>query len=417
MKKVNVMELPTCKRLDILREELEGKKSLQSIRATVSELWNAKPADMKEFSYNINGHKWRGIIYQKRNSLMGTIVSFFDKELFIVRGYPKLRYADETEVKGKHVVCQEKVDGTNLGIFMLPDGTIMGKTRLVPRWDLQTAPAAKRGVSSWKDLFMKVQDGRTYERIQRVLKDGYLVFGELYGALNPTDFIQYSVPIDFKVFDIVDMKTMRFLPWSKTKEITWLNGLRRVKEIWSGELTVKEIERLEFELKKEVKPDGMEGLVAKYYDTDLKDELMAKLKCEEIKEKCWEHARTTIPKSIIRKAIRKVLENYPELEKIEDIEPKVREELLEDVTPELYENSIDRVKAEIRRYLMPTPEDLKDVVKEIMEGLQLAGINLDDKRVVLSTIHRRIGEIDGKVLYRIYQKVKAELKGEKSEMS
>lgn len=75
-------------RLEELRKALKRRRSFQGLRAVVSEVLKAKPADMREFSYNINNHKWKGVIYQKRNSLMGTLICIWDnKQKFIIRGY------------------------------------------------------------------------------------------------------------------------------------------------------------------------------------------------------------------------------------------------------------------------------------------------------------------------------------------
>ena len=82
-------------RMDKLMLELKKKRSIAGIRAAVSEVLQASPADMKEFSHRIGNHRWRGIVYLKRNSLLGSIFSIFDTKLYVVRGYGKIKYSDD----------------------------------------------------------------------------------------------------------------------------------------------------------------------------------------------------------------------------------------------------------------------------------------------------------------------------------
>ena len=397
-------------RLEELRKALKRKKSFQGLRAAVSEILKAKPADMREFSYNINNHKWKGIVYQKRNSLMGTLVCIWDnKQKFIIRGYPKVKYALDSKVVNEHVVCQEKIDGTNLGFFKLPDGTIMMKTRMTARADLNYAFKNKQ--ETWKSLFLKVNDGRTMRRMERLLDEkNYIVFGELYGYLNPCEFIKYTVPIAFKVFDIVDRDTLRFLPPQKTMDTAFYYGIPRVRTLWSGKLTLKEIERIERLLEKEVKPDGMEGWMAKAWIERDRDLYMCKLKCESVREKCWETTpNMTIPRSIIKKAIRKTIENFPNLKTIEAILPFVIEELKEDVEEGLIEKAMGKIKMEIRQFLTPSSEELYKLVKAKLIELKKDGLDIEDKAKALRALAKALGDISGSALFRMYQQALREI--------
>ena len=401
--------LKTAEILTSIRERLKQARSINDIRLIGAEETKCKSDDIRDFHYKINGHDWKGVIYLKRNSMMGSIFSLFDSKPLVIRGYPKIRYASDSSILNKEAVVQMKYDGTNIGLFMLPNGKIMGKTRLTPRWDIQSLQAMKRHVSHWKQLFLKIDNGELLSKIEKLCNDDYIVFGELYGYLNFSEFIQYSVPIAYKVFDVVDMRTLRFLEPRKAQDLCSQYGIPFVEELWYGILTMKEVERIEYEAKQYVTKDGYEGFVAKHFSIIDNDLYFCKLKCEEIKEKSWRISSFGIPSSIIRKAIRKTLENYPHYTRIEEIYPIVREELLEEIEPSLVDKSEGKIRSLIRRLLTPTPEDLKELVKEIMLELQSKGIDLNKKGEVLSILAHRIGDISGGMLYRVYSQVLYEI--------
>jgi len=394
-------------RMNKLLLALKRKRSMQGLRTAVSEVLQAGPGDMKEFSYKIGNHKWRGVIFLKRNSLMGSVVSLFDTKLFVVRGFPKVKYSDDSRVYLKGCVAQEKIDGSNFGIFALPDGTLMAKTRMAVNWD---SPAYKRKDKTWHQLFAMIDNGDLLKRLNELaINRDCVVYGELYGRLNKGDFISYSVDIAFKVFDILDCKKQRFLPPETVSTLCEFYGLPMVKQIWNGILTDKEIQRIEFELQQEVKEDGMEGMVAKTYFTDEDDVYCCKLKCEAVKEKCWEESKPIIPMGVIRKCIRKILENFPELKTIEEIEPHTLEELREDVEEPLIQASMDRIRTQIRRMLTPEDEDLLKLVVNQMKEMQTRGADLSNKGHILSSLAVTLGKINGTTLYRFYQQALREL--------
>jgi len=388
-------------RMDKLMLELKKKRSLKGLRTAVSEVLGAAPGDMKDFSFNIGAHKWRGTIYQKRNSLMGTVVSFFDTKLYVVRGYPKIKYSDDSRVYLRDCVAQEKIDGSNFGIFLLPDGTMMAKTRMVVNWN---NAAYKRKDKTWRQLFEMIDNGDLLRRINElIVNHDCVIYGELYGKLNPGDFVKYSVDIAFKVFDILTRKTNRFLPASEVYRLCEVYEIPHVQETWNGILTDKEIERIEFELQDQVKDDGMEGWVAKTFFKDEKDVYMCKLKCQKVKEECWDKDRKPmIPTSIVRKAVRKTLDNFPEAKTIEEMEPHVLDELREEVEEVLIQQSLDRIRAEIRWALTPEDEDLLKIVIDKMKEMQDRGIDLSNKGHVLSNLSSALGTISGGKLYQLY---------------
>jgi len=396
-------------RLVTIREDLKNARGIQNIRTIVTKHLKCKPNEIRSFHFKMNGHDWSGVIYLKRNSLMGSIFSLFDSKSFVIRGYPKIRYSLDTKVINKEVVVQAKYDGTNIGLFLLPNGEIMGKTRLMPRWDVQSLQAMKRQVSHWRELFTKIGNGELLKRIENICKDDYLVFGELYGYLNRGEFIQYSIPIAFKVFDVVDIRTLKFLNPIKSRELCQEYDIPFVEEMWSGILTSKEVERIEYEAKQYLGEDGYEGFVAKHFSPIDMDVHFCKLKCDEIKEKSWKLASTGIPVSIIQKAVRKAVENYPYYTTIEQLYPIVKEELLEEIEPDLIAQSENKIRAVIRHRLTPTPEELKNIVRSHMIELKNNGVDLSKKAIVLPSLASKLGDISGNLLYRLYIQVLHEI--------
>lgn len=264
--------------LEELFEECRRKRSLKTIRPIIAEKLNAKGDELKKFTHHFNGYTWQGFIYQKRNSLMGSIFSFWNNKFIIIRGYPKIKYVEETQVIDREAVVEAKYDGTNLGMWLMPNGMIMGKTRLVERWDVQGYQGR-----NWYELWRKCG---LEQNIMRLLKEDYQVFGELYGRENKGEFVSYSIPIAFKVFDIVDRRTFSFVSRREKERLCSKYDIPIVEVLWEGILTFKEAERLEFEAKQYVHEDGYEGFVAKTFSESDMDEYFAKIKCEEIKEKC-----------------------------------------------------------------------------------------------------------------------------------
>jgi ATP-dependent RNA circularization protein (DNA/RNA ligase family) len=340
--------------LEEIYEECRRKRTLSSIRPILAEKLNTrgtgKSDDLRKFTHSINGQKWIGFIYNKRNSLMGSTFGFYKNKFTVIRGYPKIKYVEDSRVLDKEVVAEFKLDGTNLGIWAFQDGSLMGKTRLVERWD--TAGWHGR---NWKEIFERTN---LMDEIVKLTKDDYQVFGELYGKDNEGEFIKYSIPIAFEVLDIVDRKTFGFL--DRDRKITLCNqyDIPLVKENWRGILTQKEAERLEFQSKELLKEDGYEGFVAKSYIPEDKDVYFCKLKCQEVREKCWGlSASFTIPSGIIEKAFQKATENMTSFKNKEEFEEFVRQELLEEVSEELVTKSKEKIRRVIERRMARQVDD------------------------------------------------------------
>lgn len=374
-------------------KELMRGKSLTKSLPLICEKLNIGPSDYRKFSHTIDSHSWKGIVYLKRNSLMGSIFSYFDKKALIIRGYPKIKYAEESRVLDKPIAAESKYDGTNLGFWIFPNGHLMGKTRMVERYDIQGYHGMK-----WEEL--TIETG-FIESIKKICKDDYSPFGELYGSKNPGEFIRYTIPINIRFFEVCDLRTMEWIEYNKKQKLLETYGLEPVELIWSGILTRKDVERLEYEAKAFVKEDGYEGFVAKWYDPEDKDTYLCKLKCEEIKELAWSLSpKSTIPRGIISKAVKKAWDNQGMLQSMDDIEKFVCEELKEEVEESLITASKKKIKEII--YSVFSPVEGQPEVWNFFISLENDGIEISNKGKVLSITANKFKGIDPKILYKCY---------------
>jgi len=351
------------------------------------------PYKGKVYCVNVPTH----VIYIRRNGKAtwcgNSIFSYFRNKALIIRGYPKIKYSEESRVLDQHAVVEEKVDGTNLGIWLMPDGTMMGKTRMVEFWD----SAGYKG-RNWKLLFYRTGQA---DKLEKLLKEDYMVFGELYGTDNEGEFVRYYIPIGFKIFEVCDMRNFSFIPFNQKMALIQKYELESVGKIWEGTLTAKEVERLEFQAKDYLKQDGMEGFVAKWYDEGNKDTHMTKLKCKEIQELAWSlTGGTKIPRAIVSKAVRKAYENQINLHSMDEIVEFVRQELLEEADPSLVESSTDEIKHTINAVFSVNADNKQ--IWEYMDELKNRGIDLNNKNKVLSMMSTPFKGWTGNILYRAY---------------
>jgi len=365
----------------------------------------------------MDGHKWSGVLYLVKNSMFGSLFSYYDNKVFIVRGYPKIRYAESSRVLDKYCWAEWKHDGTNLVLFTFPDGSLEGKTREVP------------------NIFGRIgYRGREYdnlllntgylEAIHRLCKLGYSICGELFGYLNEGDFIRYTTPIDFEVFNIVDISTFAYLPLEDARRLCQQFELKHVKVLWNGILNTKGISKLEYEAKALVKVDGSEGFVCKTWSKDINDIHMCKVKCQEIKELCWALSpKQAVPRELVRKAVRKAWENQKNLESMDAIIDYVKEELVEDVNilretmkekskdkmdlipkpDEMISKSLDRIKREIN-IIFTAEANYDKSLFGFFESLEKEGIevSLENKQKVLSISATKFIGISPSVLFNSF---------------
>jgi len=389
---MSTMDLPTVHRLRKVQEIMKGD-NFKNLRSNIHKLLTG---ELNKFKLTFGPHIWRGYVYRTSNSLYGTIFSYWDNIPFIVRGYPKIKYTESTDILNKYCSCEEKPDGTNLGLFLLPNGKFMGKTR-------ETVTIERVGYKGqrWDKLLEKTG---TIPAIQKLLKDNYRVFGELYGTDNPGDFIRYTVPIAFQAFDIVDVNSLAFLPPKKKYDLFYEVGLPFTKVYWEGFLNNKELSRLEYELQKYVTVDGMEGIIAKYYNSKIGDTEIAKIKCKEISELCWSMSpRKTIPRGILAKAIRKAWENFGTLQNQEEVLEFVIKELGEEFEEDKINSSIIKIKRMITEFFLSKEGDIFEVMNYLKE-MEEKGIevSIENKNKIMSMIASKFKGYSAGNLYSIF---------------
>lgn len=387
---------------------------LHELNRIRSKLWEVKPTSIKQiekivskelpteewkhFDYKIDGQRWYGIITVKRNSRMGTIISMLGQKPVVIRGYPKIKYVEDVDALwDREVVLELKYDGTNIGIFPLGD-RIMGKTRRVPRWDL----GGFKG-RIWHKLFEKTG---LMENITRLVKNGFIVFGELYGSLNEGEYVKYpDVEIAYKVFDIVDLETLSFLPRYRVESLCSAYDIPIVEAI-TGYLSQETLEQYE-QMAEQVYHDKKigEGFVVKWYSDYDMDRYFGKLKAKVVKERSLFVSKNRLPTRIIREAIKKVVENITEELNTREIVNLVIQELEEDASSdfakELIYKSRDKIYKEVIKYYeRQYPSDICPQVFEYLEDLD---IDITDKSKVMPLLAKKF-KVNPKALFRCYQK-------------
>lgn len=138
-------------------------------------------------------------------------------------GDEDLKFVKCDEIRGKYLVLEEKVDGANCGISFSREG----KMYLQSRGHFLNGGYGERQF----DLF-KLWAGCFEDRLRRLLKDRYVMYGEWLYAKH-TVFYD-SLPHYFMEFDIFDKKEKRFFSTSKRREflagVSFIHSVRVLTE-------------------------------------------------------------------------------------------------------------------------------------------------------------------------------------------
>jgi len=387
-----IQTFPTRERLIKIRDFFTDNEVTDELFRSEFPLSNS---DCRCFEHEINGKTWKGFIYLKRNSLMGSIFSYYDDVPFIIRGYPKIPYAEDSKVLEQEAWAEDKVDGTNLLFWTFPDGYLMAKTRLVERADRQGYQG-----NNWMQM---ASSTGLLDEIKMVCEQGYQVVGELYGEDNPGEFIRYTTPLAFAVFDICKRENFEWLGLDEKTKLLWNTNIPQVEVEWMGKLTSDAIFKLEKLAGEKIKENGIEGYVVKYYDEKDKDAHFAKVKTGIIKELAWKLAdmSASVPMEFIRKAIKKAWDNQDGLKTTDDIIAFVEDELLEEFDEERVKKSKNRIKKLIGVRFTP-PEESKelDIFFDELKGRK---IDLNNKGKILSMTSKAFPGITPSTLFKAYQ--------------
>lgn len=382
--KRQIHNTPPAERLEQIYEMMRSKPSMVKLPSYIASALDNKPTDLTKFTHKVGKHTWRGYIYHPRNSLYGSLFSYFGRTPIVIRGMPKIKYSEDAQVLNNESIIEEKIDGTNIDLWTFPDGTLWGKTR-----ETETIFGGGYRGQNWFGL---LEETGLVDKLTLMCRAGYGIIVELYGQKNKGEFISYSVPIAIAVIEVYNRKTFKFVSTLEKQALCHQFGLPCVKAYSTTKLTPKELERLEYEAKAFVKEDGLEGFVAKYFDPETQDIHMGKIKCSEIRELCW---GDKIPMNFIWKAIRKCEEANVDLDS-DDAVTFVKNELLEDFTEPTVNKNMSKVY-----YGLKNPHEPKmditsfenEEVNKILDDLSTQGIEVSiaNKGKVMAILAGKLG--------------------------
>lgn len=391
------MSKSPSERLRIIYDDLKIIGFFELKQYLVEKL-QCKESDLTKFSHKtfLDGNFY-GYIYHCRNNLYGSLFGFYNDIPFVVRGMPKIDYI-ERKIRTELNNCwlEEKIDGTNLVLFNLPDGTFWGKTR-------ETATMFNKGFKD-REWYKLLEETDYIDELKQLCSVGYAVIVELYGYKNKCEFINYTVPIAIKVLEIYDMNTFKFLNRRDKEMICRQHNLPYAESLVIDEtLTLNKVKMFEKIAEGYVKTDGLEGFVAKYVGED-GDVYMGKIKCQSVREKCY---KNTIRMNIIRKAVRKAIEAEINLNNIDEAIKFVKDELLEDYSEKIVEANMQKIK-----YGIEHPEEKKQEFKEFSSEMfnevfnkikeQGIEISMNNKTKVLSLASSYIDESEKRYLFNAF---------------
>jgi len=367
-------------KLRICQQALEGVKGKEEMLSVICRYVQKPESRFTYFNYQYHGHSFRGYIYNpyissEQGQLYGTVFYKWDNDNpRIVRGYPKINYVESSTVYKKEAVVEEKLDGTNIILYPLPDGTMMGKTRAVPRYDLGGYMGRQ-----WNELV-----GNTGRRdaLHQLTRDEYCPVVELYGYLNACEYIDYpTIPIEISGIDIIDMRTHSFMPYEKKVELFGDVGIPVPTLHWRGTITDDAIGYLQHDL--EALMGKYEGFIAKTWSELYEDQFMGKIKCDAVRRLAQLRAGGALPTKEIDKAVRKVLENIAMIDSVGELHSMVIEELYSEFPANLVEVSMARIERVINRMF---PIDTLMIWSELEKLEDKIEVSIDNKAEVMRTL-------------------------------
>lgn len=127
------------------------------------------------------------------------------------------------ELAGKHLVIEEKMDGSNCGISFTEQGELL----------LQSRGHYLRGGAREKQFdLLKQWSAAKQEELFCALGSRYVMYGEWLFAKHT--FFYDSLPHYFMEFDILDTETAEFLDTPRRHAILASCGVVPVKVLWAG---------------------------------------------------------------------------------------------------------------------------------------------------------------------------------------
>lgn len=394
-----VRRMIPSEKLITLRESMGGIRGKEALLSLICQVIGGDHTEYRYFTTKVNNHRWRGYIHLERDWLFGSLYTLWDNKPYIIRGYPKVKYVEASKVLNKEGVAEGKADGTCLGIFNLPDDSLMGKTRMGSRWDV---PGYMGQI--WGDLY---KDTGLLENTKSLCDLDYLPFFEMYGERNPCEYVQYTVPIAAMLIDVVDMRTFKFLSYDKKVDLATKFELPIPRLHWEGTFTIDKISWLAWESEARVTIDGEEGLMAKWFDPTIQDQYLGKIKCDNIRALAIKLGGGAIPDEEIKKGIRKAFDEGEYLQG--DVMTLTIQELAEDWPDSKISISMIRIERLVQRMCSSETERIFNwLEKQIGGGLD---VSMENKGVVMRTMAQAnlgIHPTEGYKIFTMYLKRKEE---------
>ncbi len=186
----------------------------------------------------------------------GTAVFFNDKDVVVVRGFPKIKrafYLKPALMMFEKVAVEEKMDGYNTRVFMLNDKVY----------------AITRGGYICPYTTKKLREDKNIERFLRDYPE-YVLCGESVGKQNPYVVHEYKEAKDFGffAFDLRKKVENTPLPILERRDILESYGIKNVRLF--GIFDKKEAYKKIFEILEELEKENREGVVIK--DPEMKKE-------------------------------------------------------------------------------------------------------------------------------------------------
>ncbi len=154
------------------------------------------------------------------------------------------------------VTVEEKVDGANLGLSLGDDGEIRAQNR--GSW-------LERGVHpQFQPMWSWIAQRKSV--LQDVLQDQRILFGEWCYAVHSVEY--NKLPDWFLAFDVFDVDAAKF--WSSRRRDALLEstGICRVPHIYTGRITLKDLQKMMAEEQSRYTDGPLEGLYVRRESAD-----------------------------------------------------------------------------------------------------------------------------------------------------
>ena len=190
-----------------------------------------------------------------------------------------------------------------------------------------------------------------------------------------------DIPISQEVIDIVDNKTLSFVPYEKKLELCIQHELPMPDLIWRGVVNEDSIGYMRHELEEKI--GYCEGYIAKTWSVLYKEQFMGKIKCDTIKHLAYMNSSGLIPAHVIDKSIRKAMENLAIIDSVSELHSFVLEDLYDEMPKDKVDASLVRIERTINRVF---PIDTIAIWSKLEKLEDSMNITIDNKASVMKAL-------------------------------